>query len=407
MRRPNTTRFLRHRHRIMMRAPHQRGRFDAVGKPRGVDHLGHLHEAAVELADRVGDRAFQLDLAGGHRAGAELVLQANDPVVVLRAVVEIARHQEQPDAARAGTGAFRARQQHHHFGVGIGAEPFFAMQPPVIALLHRRRRQRADVGAAFLLGHELAALRQLAHVGLGQAVEILRLQRFAAEIVEQLGAAVGDVDRAAHAEFGLVEQEREGVLGHDRVFVRPAHDALADRQRVDAELAERGFFQFAIGRVIFDVLGIAAELVALVQHRRVAVGKPRAFVERAAGQFAEAVEMRLDMPEQRLGQMQPQQIGQRRIGAIEIHSRRVRREQSRLAWPELSRGPACVAAFLALVRSARYWSSTDNAGRRAVNKHNWRTSPWPTIARRNRVPRYRTPRIGGARPWNCQSTRLP
>ena len=200
----------------------------------------------------------------------------------------------------------------------------------MVAFLHGRRRQRADVGAALLLGHELAALRQLAHVGLGQAVEIFRLQRLAAEIVQQFGAAVGDVDRAAHAEFGLVEQEREGVLGHDGIFVRPAHDALADRQRVNAELAERGFLQFAIGRVIFDALRVAAELVALVQHRRMAVGEPRAFVEIAAGQFAEPVEMRLDMAEQRIGQMQPQQIGQRRIGAVEIHARRIGREQSRL-----------------------------------------------------------------------------
>ena len=320
----------RHRHRVMMRAPHQRGRFDAVGKPRRIDHLGHLHEAAIELADGVGDRAFELDLARGHRAGAELVLQANDPVVVLRAVVEPPRHQEQADAARARTRALGPRQQHHHLGVGIGAEPLFAMEPPVIAFLHGRRRQRADVGAALLLGHELAALGQLAHVGLGQAVEIFRLQRLAAEIVEQLGAAVGDVDRAAHAELGLIEQEREGVLGDDRIFVRPAHDALADRHRVNAELAERGLLQFAIGRVIFDVLRIAAELVALVQHRRVAVGEPRAFVEMAAGQFAEAIEMRLDMAKQRIGQMQPQQIGQRRIGPVEIHPRRVRREQSRL-----------------------------------------------------------------------------
>jgi hypothetical protein len=100
---------------------------------------------------------------------------------------------------------------------------------------------------------------------------------------------------------------------------------------MNAELAERGFFQFAIGWMIFDVLRIAAELVALVQHRRVTVGEPRAFVESAARHSPEAVEMRLDMPKQRLGQMQPQQIGQRRIGPVEIHSRRIRREQSRLA----------------------------------------------------------------------------
>ena len=99
---------------------------------------------------------------------------------------------------------------------------------------------------------------------------------------------------------------------------------------MNAELAKRGFFQFAIGGVIFDVLGIAAELVALMQHRRVAVSEPRTFVEIAAGQFAQAIEMRLDMAEQRVGEMQSQQIGQRRIGPVEIHARRIGREQSRL-----------------------------------------------------------------------------
>ena len=98
----------------------------------------------------------------------------------------------------------------------------------MVALLHRRRRQRADVRAAFLFRHELAALGQLAHVGLGQTIEIFCLQRVAAEIRQQFGAAVGDVDRAAEAELRLVEQEGEGVFCHHGIFVRPAHDALAD-----------------------------------------------------------------------------------------------------------------------------------------------------------------------------------
>ena len=99
---------------------------------------------------------------------------------------------------------------------------------------------------------------------------------------------------------------------------------------MDAELAERGVLQLAIGRVIFDPLHIAAELVALVQHRRMAVGEPRAFVEMAAGKRAEPVEMRLDVAKQSVRQMEPQQIRERRIGAVEIHARGVGREQARL-----------------------------------------------------------------------------
>ena len=99
---------------------------------------------------------------------------------------------------------------------------------------------------------------------------------------------------------------------------------------MNAELAERSALQLAIGRMILDPLRVAAEAVALMQHRHMTVGEPRAFVEMTAGERAQPVEMRLDMAKQRIGQMNAQQIGQRRIGAVEIHPRRIRREQSRL-----------------------------------------------------------------------------
>ncbi len=66
-----------------------------------------------------------------------------------------------------------------------------------------------------------------------------------------------------------------------------------------------------------------------MQHRYVPVGKPCAFIEMTAGERAQAVEMRLDMAKQRIWQMNAQQIRQRRIGAVEIHSGCIRREQPR------------------------------------------------------------------------------
>jgi hypothetical protein len=81
--------------------------------------------------------------------------------------------------------------------------------------------------------------------------------------------------------------------------------------------------------MIFDPLHVAPEAVALMQHRHMAVGQPCAFVEMSAGERTQTVEMRLDVPEQLIGQMNPQQIGQRRIGAIKIHSGCIRRQQSR------------------------------------------------------------------------------
>ncbi len=81
--------------------------------------------------------------------------------------------------------------------------------------------------------------------------------------------------------------------------------------------------------MIFDPLHVAAKTVALVQYRHMAVGEPGAFVERTARERAEPVEMWLDMAEQRIGQMDAQQIRQRRIGTVEIHSGCIGRKQPR------------------------------------------------------------------------------
>jgi hypothetical protein len=98
---------------------------------------------------------------------------------------------------------------------------------------------------------------------------------------------------------------------------------------VNAELAERGALELAIGRMILDPLDVAAEPVALMQHRHVPVGEPRTLVEMTAGQRAEAIEMRLDMAEQGVGKMDAKQIGQRRIGAIKIHAGGIGGKQTR------------------------------------------------------------------------------
>ena len=82
--------------------------------------------------------------------------------------------------------------------------------------------------------------------------------------------------------------------------------------------------------MILDPLRVTAEAVALMQHRQVTVSEPCTFVEMTAGERSQPVEMRFDMAKQRVGKMNVQQIGQRRIGAVEIHPRRIRRQQPRL-----------------------------------------------------------------------------
>jgi hypothetical protein len=55
-------------------AAHHGGGPHAVREAGDVDHLGHLGEAVVNLADDVADCALELVLAGRHGAGAEFVL---------------------------------------------------------------------------------------------------------------------------------------------------------------------------------------------------------------------------------------------------------------------------------------------------------------------------------------------
>jgi hypothetical protein len=90
---------------------------------------------------------------------------------------------------------------------------------------------------------------------------------------------------------------------------------------VNAELAERDPLEFAVSRMLFDPLHIAAKSVALVQHRHMTVGEPGAFVEMTTRERAEPIEMRLDMAKQGLGKMNAKQISERRIGAVKIHAR--------------------------------------------------------------------------------------
>ena len=87
---------------------------------------------------------------------------------------------------------------------------------------------------------------------------------------------------------------------------------------VELEIAERDLLHLAIGGVIVDPVLVAAETVARVQHRRMLVGKPRQFVESAAGKSAEPVEMRLEVLEVGGRQIMREQVAQAAVDGVEI-----------------------------------------------------------------------------------------
>jgi len=95
---------------------------------------------------------------------------------------------------------------------------------------------------------------------------------------------------------------------------------------VKPKIAEGDLLHLAIGGVIVDKILVAAKTVARVQDGRMPVGDPRQFIEPAAGERPEPVEMRFQAAEVLRRQVVRQQIAQAAIDGVEILSRTIRRD---------------------------------------------------------------------------------
>ena len=104
----------------------------------------------------------------------------------------------------------------------MAAEPFLAVQLPALDAVGADADalglglDRADVGAAGLLGHELRALQHRRRVLAQQPVEQQLLQRRRAVALDDEVGGVGHRDRAHQAELGLHEEIGDAVL-HQRM----------------------------------------------------------------------------------------------------------------------------------------------------------------------------------------------
>ena len=177
-----------------------------------------------------------------------------------------------------------------------------------------RRRKRAPSGVATVVSRPTseppsfsvmnwAPCVSRVHVRLREPVEICGLERGVPEARQEHGRAVRHVDRAAEAEFRLVEEVRERVLGDGGVGRGPAQDARAVGHGVDAELAVGDALELSIRGVVLDPLLVAPEAVAGVQNGHVPVGEARAAIQLVAREGAQAVEMGLDVTPERRGQI--------------------------------------------------------------------------------------------------------
>ena len=110
----------------------------------------------------------------------------------------------------------------------------------------------------------------------------------------------------------------EDVFGDRRQRPVHAERATAMAHGVELEIAKGDLLHLAIGRMIVDPVLVAPKTVARVQHRRMLVGGARELVEPAAGQFAEPIEMRLQLPKIVRRKIERQQVAQPAVDGIEI-----------------------------------------------------------------------------------------
>lgn len=291
-------------------------------QPRGV---GQLHHPAQPLAVRrgaVGGLAGQqerlgvdeLDLAGGHRAGAELVLQPAHPHPVAGTVAAGAQHQEVGHTTRIVRCPFGFGQYDERLPGAVGGEPLEAVEQPAVAVARRGGLQRAQVGAAGALGEQLRGFTGPLPGGeLGQHVLAHIGGRVGGH--QRLHHAAAGAQRAPHPDIGLVEQ----VIGREQ-RQRRAH---LRRPRFGAQRLlglQHGPLGLDEGRRHHHPADVVAPPVVALQPGRVAVGLLGPARHRAAHQLTDARQMPL-------GQRQlvgPQVVGhgelQRRIGVIPVET---------------------------------------------------------------------------------------
>ncbi len=149
----------------------------------------------VRFADQLGLGALERDLAGGHRPGPQLVLEAVDAIGIAAAVRDIARNQEEREAARSRRRALRPRQCQRDLAPDVGAEEFLPEEAPAIPITFGDNGVSPDVRAALSFGHPLSGGPRLARIAADQVPDHLTRLPDAAGNRQDASSAVGHRDR--------------------------------------------------------------------------------------------------------------------------------------------------------------------------------------------------------------------
>ncbi len=254
------------------------GRGDGAVEARQVNHLDDGANSAALGADSLRPGAVELDLGGGIRLVAELVLQPLEADRVLRAIRPVTRHQV------TGEAAFCLGEHEEGVAHRRRHEPFVAADLDMVAVCGGARDVGAHVGATLALGHAHAQ-RDAVLLPPGQTARIvgagldlrqpLRKKRWLGPQRAHAGMRHGD--RAHMAALGLrreIEADRAGRHRRRTVaaVVGGGMDAVADAL----------LHQCVIGGMELDQIEAVALAVHGAELRRVLVGHPPE-IERVAG----------------------------------------------------------------------------------------------------------------------------
>ena len=307
-------------HGFVETAAHLARRTHPVRQAGHVHLLHHLLEAVIGSAHQIGFGALEDDLARGQRFGPHLLFHAHDAVAVARPVAQITRHGKQGDTGVAGRRTDGARQRQRNVCVGVRGKPFVAVEPPDAILLARLGLQLPDIGAAGPLHHPLRAFPQRIEVGGGHPRQQFGLQFVAREFCQDLNRGVGNAERAHHAEFGLGEEILERVLDRQWRGSLPAERTGRVTHGVHLEVFEADLLHLAIGGVIFDLVDIAAEPIAVLELGWIALDLAGEFIEPPACDFAELANVRLEMAHHGRFHVGAQRGLKTRVDIVEIHA---------------------------------------------------------------------------------------
>ena len=216
-------------------------------------------ESILKTADMVAECIPKIEFGRGHRTRAQLVFEAANGEVVNLAVLEVARHEKQPQPASAFFVPHAGGDQ-RQIGRDIGAEPFFARQIPHIAVGVFRpcpNRVGAYVGAALDFGEVLRPVKVGVVVRVEQAAQIFLAQGGGGDVLQHFDDAGRAGQRAVVPRLAVLGGEIEQAQGELPV----------------AHLAQHGHWSAAVNqpasgmvaRVKFDIFHTTAEAIKPIE----------------------------------------------------------------------------------------------------------------------------------------------